>query len=261
MMKTLIISDLHGENPSEFISQQIKQGIEKLVALGDYDAPEILEYLLDDLGIPKIILIGNHDYDLARGIHVESNFLKAPSQHYIALWRNGEFSRAREFVLKNGKLRDNKDETMGGLIALEKLNEKKIVYVHASLPSPDKEGKEKIREMLWRRMVDSETSDSDDEATFYGHFRNFELMARKNYWLMFRGHGHFSGVLSQDASDIKGAFKLEEEMSLKLNESKRYIVNIGSFRLGDYAVFDSETMTIEYKKWGNQRKEWLKMAP
>ncbi len=46
-MKVLFLTDLHGKNPLPFIKEQIKkEKIGKIICLGDYDDPKILEDLI-----------------------------------------------------------------------------------------------------------------------------------------------------------------------------------------------------------------------
>jgi len=220
-MKTLILSDLHSQNASYFIEEQRKHGIDKLVCLGDYDDPEVLEHLLD-LEMPKIILTGNHDHGFANRTQIESDVLTASPRVYVNLWADEEFKRAKNHVLNPANIKQE-----------EEIKDKKVVYVHSSL-TESSDSLSVIRpSQLWDRILVSQENIKE----------NFQIMQENNYWILFRGHDHFSGIFSVPFSNSSA---IEMRHSTNLEEDKRHIVSIGPFFLGEYALFDTETLELDF---------------
>ena len=239
-MKTLIISDLHGRNPLPFIADVREEGIERVVALGDYDEPSILESLLD-LDMEKIILIGNHDDYFAKGKKVYSPSLRISPSEYVDLW--AQALREKKFVLESGKIGKKRAGRKRGMKVVERLEGRKVAYVHGSLGRFDSE-ETPLDHLLWGRLKYHDERKKN----------NFKVMQRFGYWLLFRGHDHFSEIWSVPYKfpEYRENVKVEQEGEGKaeLREDKRYIMNIGCFGSGDYAILDNNNgeSTVEFKK-------------
>jgi predicted phosphodiesterase len=224
-MKTLVISDLHGENPLRFIERQRKEGVERLVCLGDYDAPELLEKLLD-LDMEKEILLGNHDYGFLAGEDFWSPFLQDDPETYILDWAKP--SKARSYAL--GAVSEGERRQL----IVEERNGRKVAYVHGSLVDYKTE-----RPLTWGRIiVDGNVRGGILKA-------NFNAMERQGYDILFRGHDHI-GVLFGIGKNSSELGQMFEDADKPLDSNRRYIVSVGSFENGEYVVFDDKEMKVQF---------------
>ena len=225
-MKRLLIADMHGKDPINFIgNMQVLHGIEKVFLLGDYDKPEILESLLE-LDIKKEILAGNHDYDFANGNVVLSNLLTYSPQEYIQMWN--EHAKAKEYILKSD------------LQIIEELKGRKIVYVHGALvnSNPNK------NPHLWGRIKHKNPAIEEGKAR-----ENFVEMFNNDYGIMIRAHDHkpqlFSIDYNSDPNDSNSKIQVEKTPII-FQENRRYIVSIGIFREDQFAIMDDNNMSLKF---------------
>ena len=230
-MKTLLVSDLHGKNPASFIKEKIKEGITKLVCLGDYDYPEILEDILG-IDVEKIMCIGNHDYDIVNGIDFYSPLLEDSLEDLRKKWN--ESRKAKDFVLKTSKIGFKAPGKKKGLKVVERIHGKKVAYVHGTLVDYCS------NPFVWGRL-ESNLSE--------GRLRdNFREMVRKNYWILFRGHDHVAEVdsLGYKENTYRGKIIREKDEKIKFKKNKRYIVSLNGFFRGNYAIFDNEKKEFQF---------------
>jgi predicted phosphodiesterase len=228
-MRTLFLSDFHFSDPIPFIKRKIDEGITKLVCLGDYDNPKILEDILN-LDIEKIITIGNHDYNFVKGNLFYSPLLKHPFEYYAKLWEDS--GSVRDFVLKASE-KTRKNTEKDGLLVVESLNEKKVACCHGSLVSYDS------IPLIYGRMK---------RPLEIGVVRdNFREMQKNDFWILFRGHDHSSEALSLELDVHPYMTELTEEKTpLHLDAGKRYIISIGGFYQGLYATLDNESLLFNF---------------
>lgn len=241
-MKYAIVADLHSVSPEPVLGEG-----DRVIALGDYDNPKILE---DLLRIPDaVICIGNHDHRLVveyqfPNIHKEwlgSYFLPAPkTKEYFRLmkrWNNNE--TARRYVEAEASERN-------GLVGLKEieLSGKKVACIHSSLIRG--ESLDRAPCSLWTKM-------SNDWV--YGE--NFRQMRAREYWLLLRGHSHCSSAVSvPDNADLSresfsmNRCKMEFDNKFTLDGNRMYLLSLGIFRWGEYAVYDSETGEFEFRRRG-----------
>lgn len=213
-MLTAIISDLHGFNPKELIAELAKEGVKKVISLGDTDDPEILKYL-KELKIPKILIAGNHDYNFVRGTKVFSEMAGFDPDRVLKLWMSFENERRFALTLPNS--------------AQSTIRERKICYLHGALSSDCSEPE------LWGRI-----KDGYDEAI------NFRKMQALNYWVMIRGHDHEPRIISMGLSECPFRVQAREEgFDTRLRTGRRYIVTVGALVDGYYALLDSKRLKIK----------------
>jgi len=230
-MKTLLIADTHGKNPSNFIRQMIDKKIEQVVFLGDYDTPKILKRS-KEIELRKKIIVGNHEFHYVYGVELRGNLMESSSNSYVSLWDENPLEK--KFILDAilGKI------TYAGLTLEEEIEDgSKIAYCHGGIVSKNSSRTE-IVESIWQRAKCPE----DIEI-------NFKKMKEKNYSILFRGHDHehFTIFLNGLSSLIGKSI----ENKIKLLNGNRYIVSVGSFYYGDYAIFDSKSREIEYRNRGD----------
>jgi len=229
-MKTFIASDFHGKDPTGLVRTLYENGeIDRVRALGDYDEPSILRNILK-LGIDKLALVGNHEYELSRGSDKVGIGDSITSGRYKRYWGDtdaGDFAR-------NGPIR-----------AEEEISGKKVVYVHGSLV--DFLNFETPGE-IWGYL-------HDFHGQGFTHERrvecNFNEMKKAGYWIMFRGHDHKQEVYSTKKEDYLGHYhQVRKAFSdVILEEGDMNIVTVGPFERGDYCIFDDSNFKLEFKNW------------
>jgi predicted phosphodiesterase len=233
-MKNIIITDMHGEDPSELvIREQRESGIERAIFLGDYDTPKIFEKVRK-LKIPKILVAGNHDLHYIYGLEIGAPYMTQSWQGYVKEW--DKFPRQKEFMEKLilGKVPN------AGVIVETKSGKRNVVYCHASIVdsgSPDSDAPGYV----WQRMHSEENM-----------LLNFLKMMEKNYWVMFRGHDHYSMVSSLRKNPARIETPIKEK--LRLAKNRLHIVTVGPFLNGDYALFDDKSGYLEFKNTGDGKR-------
>jgi predicted phosphodiesterase len=222
-MKTFIASDFHGMNPTGLVRALLDEGeISRAVFLGDYDEPEILRDIRK-LEIDKIVLIGNHEYNLCRGEYLRSKYLVRTLEKYWEIWGDtpeGEF--ARECPLR--------------------IVEKDIAYLHGSLVGIKAE--ESPCE-VWGRLHDEGYGFSDQRRLIC----NFREMKKAEYSIMFRGHDHESVVYFANRETYTQNFKQigADIFDRVLDKDEMNLVSVGPFVEGEYCLFDDERRKLEFR--------------
>lgn len=241
-MRTLIISDCHGINPCKNFND-FKE-FNKLVFLGDYDNPKILEDILS-LEIEKTVLIGNHDYHLALNysmpeeekVYLKSDFLpdfEEEKEKYNQLEEERQkHEKARKFIEDSAKFQLG---NRAGLEIVQMLNNEKVVFTHGFL------------------LVDNSRPHYQLGGRLFGKFGakhdfaiegNFKIMREQNYWILFRGHDHIPFVLNTDRVIKNSKIALEPTNKVCFKKDKLYIVTSGCFALnGEYSILDEEKMEL-----------------
>lgn len=234
-MKSLIISDMHGDNPRGIIDYHLSQGVEQLVCLGDYDTPEVLR-AIRAIKIPKILIVGNHEFHYVHSYGMtRTSYMKFDAGFYADLWNQnpGEKDFVRKAITHPGQ--------HSGVLVSHKVKDKTIAYVHGSLLEEDTEDPD-VTGLVWGRMR-KETSIR----------ANFEEMTKRRFDILFRGHDHVASVLSmRRSSDTKRAYVIEHDGymndKISLSQGLLHIVNVGSFMNGEYITFDDKTLEVEFHR-------------
>jgi predicted phosphodiesterase len=230
-MKSVILSDLHGVDPS-FELDYLKQveGIERFVFLGDYDTPKLFRQVLDYPGKNNIVLLGNHDFDFTHKLEINSPYLEYNSEHYFNQWQKNKKELAEALRMSgvfNGRKR--------GVRVVEKLRGKRIIYSHGALEDPNKTytPEDRAHTSTWGRIVNPNEISA-----------NFSRMQEQNCWVLFRGHDHdFPGIWSIPFNGSSEQI-IDEQGNITLDERRRYIVSVGCFRRGNYSLFNSSTLEL-----------------
>lgn len=232
MGQIMLISDMHGTDPTKAIQREIDSGgVERLVALGDYDTPDILRKILY-IDIPKITLPGNHEYhDIFES--VPDSFIKSISlTDSPEMWNNKEYTRERKCMMD--RLQGN-----GREIYEEGEGEKRRAHVPAGIvdmgsPNP------KVTGYVWCKM----DSPGVVEA-------NLRRMQEKDIWLLIRGHDHKFGLISTQrrewSSQISWEVSNRFSCPLPLPTNQRHIITVGPFYCRHYTILDTEKKEIEFK--------------
>lgn len=234
-MKDLLITDLHGRPPVNLIRNMQESGLDRVICLGDVDNPQLIEYLLD-LNIETSIILGNHDYHHARGEVLGGMPKGMGAFSSFLMWM--KCARTREFVLsKSSDL--SVIDSQHGIRVVRQVRGRDVLYVHALLAGHDTDLPE-LPCYLWSRLFPHTNAKLE---------RNFLEMLAQDYWVMFRGHDDVNAVWSLtvngETADITRELTGQGMHVLDLNQ--RYIVSIGSFLHGHYAVFDHNTLELEFK--------------
>lgn len=236
-MKSFIASDFHGKNPCSLVKDLVGGGeVNRAVFLGDYDEPRILEDIMS-LDVDKVVLTGNHDYNLAHGEEVYSQDLYKPIIEYLEMWKDG---LAGKFV------RENSDVTKGirkGIKVVRRHGGKRVLYLHGCLVGSFNETPTEV----WGRILHDNDGDFSRERRV---ICNFCEMKKAGYWTMFRGHDHFPVVFStnkREYSENLKQIKSSIDNEICLGGEDMNIVSVGAFVEGSYVLFDDESGKVEFK--------------
>jgi hypothetical protein len=257
-MKRLLLSDLHGSDPRDFIEEMIRtRGIEHIGVTGDIESPEITEYLLT-LDFPKSIVIGNHDYPyivdcnrLLKGGNVANlkkpSYLPSTAEEYLKNVRRWSESRVlREYA--SGFVASFEDAQR--FQRVEILDNERIVFVHAGIfdeIDSDYDSDHILFPQLWTYM---NGFDPDVPINITG---NLDMMKdpTAGFWIMFRGHDHQQTVIShrRDSQRLTDYKKIHRNPSYKLelplSREEVHMVSIGTFSYRKYGLFDDKTGVLE----------------
>lgn len=230
-MKTLLLADLHGRNPSWLINFFAKEkGIEKLAVLGDIDAPDILQKVRQVSAQNNLRLIytpGNHEYHAVN--REKGLYERTVLESYAKKWDS--FPEEKQFV-KDASKTNASDKSL--IVA-----DKEIVYAHASLVDGPSVQNPHVSDIVWGRL-----QFSDDLLAL-----NFKKMRElDDFRLFFRGHEHAPAIYTYDASTTKKLDNFTGKFSLDLDNSIA-IATVGAFCDGRYAVYDSENQEIDFRHW------------
>lgn len=234
-MKTAIMSDFHSVSPIECVKRLHGDGIERFAFLGDYDEPSVLRDILD-LDVDKIVLVGNHDYEFVRGKEVFSPKLKSRPSDYIEKWADcpeGKFIENSSTIYRGRKR---------GMKVIDR-SKRPTVYVHGCLVN-GVAWEVRIPE-IWGRLNNPRVPEITDEQR---RFYNLREMKKKNYDIMFRGHDHFNGIVSAlKKNDFRHSGGIDfSQFGMDLEKNKRYIVSVGAFCEGKYAIYDDVAGNVRF---------------
>lgn len=250
-MKRGILTDLHSTSPFDFI-QSMKGIIDDWAFLGDYDDPKLLKGLIA-LGGDRILTIGNHDYFFAlRAPHM--SFTEEGSLRWNELvYSWGESEEETDFV---GYCVEDIEGAREGVRVLRDGKFGKVLYTHSKFS-------QEICESLSDRLGPSRGRFSvpednlaaklnSDDGWVLSLRENFQEMVRRDVGVMFRGHDHggFYGGYRICSADRDGRNiemnSVGYDERFVFNANKRYVVSVGPFSVGDYAVFDEDANSVEF---------------
>ncbi|MBT3397675.1 metallophosphoesterase [archaeon] len=243
-MKIALLSDFHGISPIEKAEALVRdEGVERVVFMGDYDDPSILEEIIQVSfpvdGLKKVILVGNHDVDFAFGRNVYSHGLEHSQEEYFELWGDnpsGDFVRGASEVF---------DGILHGVKVIHRFDQN-YVYVHGALIG-DPVYPMDLPE-TWGRLIDDGTTGFSGERRL---MCNFNEMIKQDYDVMFRGHDHIFRAFSVPRGDSVHSLSAMTSFSDEgvLWKDRRHIVSVGAFCERRYAIFDDETRKLTFEEF------------
>jgi hypothetical protein len=266
-MKTLILSDLHGKDPSKVIGHYTKQGeIDTLAVLGDVDTPKVLRKILDETKRNNLRLIytpGNHEYcymfhyglwspEMVKTKvcnHRRTGFLpflhkqrglteiiNKLDEEYFFEWDSAPQEKQIVLDAIAGTTKDN------GLI----VREGEVAYAHATLlDHPSKYASCIPDSVLGRILYSEETRTS-----------NLERMRKSGINLLFRGHDHTPRIQIHKGDTLREITEEVAREKLDLKNSQT-VVTVGAFYNGNYAVYNPEIQKINLHWWDTERELFI----
>jgi len=252
-MKTLLLTDLHGKDPSRLIRGVAeKEGIEALAVLGDLDTPEVLQWIQESVNQYNLRFVytpGNHEYNFVRNMGLSSTdmvtdikvlrdgklrpaFHTKSATEYFSEWDAAP--EQKQFVLDSSKRMRVDFPNLGLIVA-----DHEIVYAHASLVDMDRIEKD-APDIMWGRLLRNKEKLK----------ANFKAMGEINdFRLFFRGHDHIHSVRhSVDGDYVRYFDEIIGKYKINL-EDTRSIVTVGAFVDGRYAIYDSEAQEIDFRRF------------
>lgn len=211
----LAFGDIHGTNPSDLEDSADFQEVETVICTSDFDyVDSIKEYLalkeekqredIDFIEVP-----GNHDSAIYNNRKIKSSHIGTPYK---------EFNELVEDLRNDKEARDFVKNLLDEPVQETEINGMDTVIVHGALAGNLRSypGCPKDEQPLWNRLY--ETSDYEE---------NLEIMERKEYDLMIRGHDHDPEIVRTYNGEIDYLFP-EEPSSYELDGDKNIITH-GAF--------------------------------
>lgn len=228
-MKTLIISDLHSNEPAlrAVLRKVARKGISRILCMGDFvgyggQPNQVVEQVMRLRG-RKFYIRGNHDR-VAIGADDANGFNEAAKA--AALWTRSKLSRSNLAYLSNMPI---------GPVEVDE----QILMCHGS--------------------------PFDEDEYLFSEYDAFNVFNAHPQRLIFFGHTHLpSFFVMRDDGSILG-WLIRQSMAFRLEEGGRYLINPGSVGQprdrnpsAAYAIYDDGRQTIqfhrvEYELWRAQQ--------
>ncbi len=216
-MKTLIISDIHSNEPamSAVAAHARRKGASRILCMGDFvgygaQPNQVLDTIRAMKG-RKFFIRGNHDR-VAAGVEDGEGFNQAA--RHAALWTRGQLSHANLSFLK--KL------PVG--------------------PLPTEDG-----------VLVCHGSPFDEDEYIFSEYDAHNIFNKHSNWMILFGHTHLPSFFVLDEKGNVSGWLVREPTTFRLEKTKRYLINPGSVgqprdrvTLAAYAIFDQERSTIQY---------------
>ncbi len=245
-MKTLIFTDIHGKSLAPLEEIVLDEKVESIICLGDFDTNETVhEYLsfrkkwLSE-GKTVSSVCGNHDVwnyfklpmnihslplssmELQEQIHADAEVLDfyreilPKTQHQFSFGKRNAIALHGAFFGKN------------------------IVFYH---PLPDKLRKIVPDSTMWQYLFDYSWVAGDNAPLKYIVEENFQEMKQKGVSIIFRGHDHASLAIADSPYEAL----YDEYQEVLLHAKRDYIINIGAWVHGKYALYDEEKQRVYFR--------------
>ena len=239
-MRIGIVGDVHGRDlgpvQERFRAERVDQGI----CLGDFDRAHIARQMMEmQRQDGWYVVPGNHDFSHVDKVVIHSGTMSNQGIDSGMMWREWDLpanSDVREYVCG---LLTNKCKLEGGArriaFPLDGNADCMTVIMHGAYAG-DYQGEPAD---LWTRLQQP-----------CDHAKNFDVMERKGYRMMIRGHDHdpvytykdpVKGVVSYDGGDGK---------AFNLFKNRMHTINPGAYFSGNFAVIDTagENPVLTYHK-------------
>lgn len=218
-MKTLIISDLHSNEPAlrAVLRRTMRKGIARILCMGDFvgygGQPNQVVDEIRQLRGKKHYIRGNHDR-VAIGADSGEGFNDAAKS--AALWTRTRLSRANMGFLTKLPL---------GPVAVDE----QILMCHGS--------------------------PFDEDEYMFSEYDAFNVFNSHVHRLIFFGHTHLpSFFVMRDDGAVSG-WLIREPMSFKLEQGGRYLINPGSVGqprdrnpYAAFAIYDEKRQTVHFHR-------------
>ncbi len=246
-MKYVMMGDLHGselrglETALDYLDPDV------LICLGDFDQIKTIHQFRDieeryeNDGKKVIKVAGNHDHAILTGFDIYSGTLRMQDKTSRELH---EELKQDPVAIKYIDDLVNTNKTEQVFLDKDKFGEKyRTIIIHGaydgdlySYPSCSPEIKH-----LWMRL-----------RTKYDYAKNFDVMQRKGFNVMIRGHDHEPSYAYEDSNrEIflcapKMNNSLEEShFEYKLKHNRRYVINPGALFNHHFAMIDTDVPDAE----------------
>ncbi|MCL6500882.1 MAG: metallophosphoesterase, partial [Candidatus Pacearchaeota archaeon] len=241
-MKYAIFGDMHGTDLSALEEALRKEDPDSLICLGDFDQTKTIRQFTElqedyaSRGKKVIVIPGNHDHALLKGILIDSYTFKAQGKSGYELAKElredplsiqfierlfGEHANRVKIFLDRGKLWAAYPTLIshGGYAG----------SLRSYIDCPDD-----IKD-LWVRLF-------NENNELYKKYckENFDIMAQKGYRVMIRGHDHVSSYVYQDPEKGIVEYKADKNNAFRLFRDRRHIINVGALFDGCFAIIDTE---------------------
>lgn len=231
-MRYGLVGDVHGSElrkaEKEFHVRKVDYGI----CLGDFDRAHIARQMMEmqiESNIPWIVVPGNHDHSHINRVKIYSGTMTDQGINSEMMWSEWELPEnkdAREYVegmLENKPVVQNSARRIA--FYLDEDPDWKVVVIHGAYAG-DFQGQPAD---LWTRLR--------READYK---KNFEVMEKKGYKIMIRGHDHFPIYTYKDPEKGVVSYDGENGKEFRLFKQRVHTINPGAFFDGNFAIIDTD---------------------
>ena len=223
-MRYVVISDLHNCDLFSFEQAAMHERPDYLICLGDFDTVDTIRHYIDlekrlsDKGTKVITVPGNHDHAIYHDLPIISPKLIEYKLDSHTL---------HEELMADPVAKDYIEGLLERPVKELKIEDLPAIILHGGLAGDEESHTD--ASLLWNRMIKEETIT-----------RNFELMEKKGYRIMIRGHDHWPLMINESEEKMflhGGSFRLQDEM---------HILNPGPLHQEHYILIEDKV--VHYKK-------------
>ncbi len=245
-MKTMFIGDVHGASLKQ-IYDTIREEVDLFCILGDLDRIYVVEELADILEKDRGVFFvpGNHDYAHINRQYIYSRTMNKQDIDSPMMW--GEWKANKELSdliastfdnTYNEKYPDYKG-TAARRISIP-LPDENLIMMHGAYygeycGEPDD---------LWNRL-----------ETHEDYEKNFKVMERKGYDIMFRGHDHnpelAKALIVGNEKRVLITKDIELNTPIDISDAHMATITVGALHNGYYVIYNTKNKSVTFYKNSN----------
>lgn len=241
-MKYALFGDIHGTELKDLEKALAYEKPDVLICTGDFDQMRSIHQFIDlenkykKQGKIVVKVPGNHDHAILTGLYITSGTLMRQGKDCFGLHKElKNDSVAHNYIddLVNSKELGKTNKRVGLFLDEYRFGKDfKTIVIHgayggdlSSFPRCSKD----IRD-LWYRL-----------NTKWDHAENFEVMGKKGYKVMIRGHDHNPVYTYNDLEKgIVSYYPKTKGKSFRLLKERQHTINPGALFDGDFAIIDTD---------------------
>lgn len=240
-MKYLIFSDMHGSDLTRLDNRIETENPDYLICLGDFDQTKTIHQFMGirkkqiERGKHVVMVPGNHDHAILNGLHITSGTFERQGKMFFDLYEElradkeawtfiNNLVNSPETLYTNNRVRIYLDKPKFG-------EEYQTMVIHGAYDGdihsfPD--CPQELRD-LWLRL----SSEEDFR-------KNFDMMEKKGYKVMIRGHDHEPLYTYKDPQKGIVSYEPKGGDMYRMFKHRRHVINPGALYDDNFAVIDTD---------------------